>query len=169
VPRSRAALSAERIILYAERPQPNRSTMEIRIIEQAQTGQLTVRLSGVSPDHMRSLCQSIGVIACQQLSIREWEIDAQQRADALRWIFDVRATIRNVTVVFLICSPGHQQLRLENKNPSRAQPSTAIPTAAINFKASIQPNLPCSSIPEVESKFAAWLRGIISQLAIRLR
>jgi hypothetical protein len=111
--------------------------MEIRIIEQAQTGQLTVRLSGVSPAHMRSLCQSIGVIACQRLSIREWEIDVQQRADALRWIFDVRATIRNVSVVFLICSPGCQQLRLENKEPSQAQLSTTIPTAAINFKASM--------------------------------
>jgi hypothetical protein len=143
--------------------------MEIRIIEQAQTGQLTVRLSGVSPAHMHSLCQSIGVIACQRLSIGEWEIDAQQRADALRWVFDVRAAIRNVTVVFLICSPGHQQLRLENKTPSWAQCSTTIPAAAaINFKASIQPRAD-SSMPVVESKFAAWLRGIIAQLAIRLR
>jgi len=82
--------------------------MEIRLIENAQTGQLSVRLAGVSPAHMRSLCQSIGVIACQRLSISEWEIDPQQRTDALRWIFDVKATIRNVKLVFLICPPGRQ-------------------------------------------------------------
>jgi hypothetical protein len=104
--------------------------MEIRLIENAQTGQLTVRLSGVSPAHMRSLCQSIGVIACQRLSIREWEIDAQQRVDALRWIFDVKATIPNVRLVFLICSPDRQQIHFETKEPSQAQRSATIP---INF------------------------------------